>query len=71
MRARSVNESSGQIYNKQQVIDLILSGFDDEVKEFIRNEIATASKEEFDIMAKDIGLETFGKYWTPDTIQKT
>jgi hypothetical protein len=70
MRAKLVNESSGQIYNKQQVIELILSGEDDEVKKIMRNEIALLSKEEFDEMAKDAGLESFGKYWTPDSIQK-
>lgn len=70
MRAKFVNESSGQIYNKQQVIEFILSGEDEEVKKVMRKEIATLSKEEFNKIAKDAGLESFGKYWTLDTIQK-
>jgi lactate dehydrogenase-like 2-hydroxyacid dehydrogenase len=70
MRARLVNEARGQIYNKQQVIELILSGEYDEVKDIMRSEIATLSKEEFNKMAQDAGLESFGKYWATDTIQK-
>lgn len=67
MRARLViEEEIGKpvIYNKKQIIDLMLAGEEPEVQEIMRTEYETADPEEFKELAASIGFHPIGKFWT-------
>lgn len=56
------------IYNKQQVIDLLMGELSDEQKEIVRPELEQMDKDEFDKEALKAGLNKLGDFYTPERI---
>lgn len=70
MRARFVNEQRDKstIYNKKQLIDLMLANQGEDCESFMRKEYETADPEEFEELAASIGFHPIGKYWTAENV---
>jgi hypothetical protein len=64
----TITKGMSELYNKQQVIELILFGLDDEVKDSVRKDFLSMDKDEFNNMALSAGLNNIGRYWTSDTL---
>ena len=65
-----IGEKTKQIYNKQDVIELLLSDQTDEVKETMRKELTNADKDEFNKMAEQAGFNSVGTHWVLQSVQK-
>ncbi len=58
------------IYNKKQVIDMIIADLGEEGIGMMQKELPTLPEDEFDKMAKQAGFNKMGKYWTLSTVSK-
>ena len=57
------------LYNKEQVIDSIVSELDESIIDDMKADLARMDKDEFNEMAKQAGLNSLGKYWTPSSVK--
>ena len=63
-----VTNKRSDVYNRQQVADLMIADLDPEVKDTMREEFLSLPISEFNEMAKSIGLNFLSPYWTSSTI---
>ena len=57
-------ESSNKLFNKKDVLDIMLEEAHESIREFIRPDFENMEDDEFNEKAQSIGLNKLGKYWT-------
>jgi hypothetical protein len=63
-------KSEDNIYNKQQVIESVISNLGEDAKEIMRKELTSADKDKFNEMVAKAGFNSLGKYWTVSNVSK-
>ena len=56
------------VFNKQEVVDLMVADLSDETKDIMREEFLALPIDEFNEMAKSIGLNFLSPYWTSQKV---
>jgi hypothetical protein len=57
------------LFNKQKVIESLLSTYGKDAQEILKKELPSLSKDMFDKYAKKAGYNSLGKYYTPSSVQ--
>jgi hypothetical protein len=63
-------DNKSDVYNKQDVIETVLSSMGEDAKEIMREELTSIDKDEFNRMVAKAGFNSLGKYWTLSPINK-
>jgi hypothetical protein len=61
-------ERGDQMFNKQEVIEQVISHLNESDKEVMRKELTSIGKDEFNSMVKKAGFNSLGNYWTPSSV---